>query len=389
MNILAKEVVDRLRRVIGDGPAPLHEPRLAGHETVYLKECIDTGWVSYAGKFVESFERELARVSGVSHAVAVVNGTAALHMCCVLAGVRPGDEVIVPSLTFVASANAVSHAGAVPHFADCDETTLGINAAKLRLHLERLAACAGGQTINRQTGRRIAALMPMHTFGNPSDLSAILAVAHAFDLPLIEDAAEALGSTYMGRPCGSMGIVSALSFNGNKIVTTGGGGAILTNDPVLARHAKHLTTTAKKPHPWEFDHDEVAWNYRMPNINAAIGLAQLEQLPEFLAAKQRLASRWQDAFADAKSLRVFTPPGFARSNNWLTALVLNKDSEGQREAILETTNRAGFMTRPVWKPLHHLSIFADAPRMDLSCAESLERRIIHIPSTAKHGMAHG
>ena len=293
MSIEAQEIVGRLRQVIGDAPfTPLHEPRFAGRETDYLTECISSGWVSYAGKFVESFERELAQVCGVAHAVAVVNGTSALHMCCILAGVEPGDEVILPALTFVASANAVCHAGAVPHFADCDEATLGIDPAKLRAYLESITTRADGRTMNKQTGRRIAALMPMHTFGNPSDLNPLLAVARDFGLPLIEDAAEALGSTYCSRPCGSMGLVSALSFNGNKIVTTGGGGAILTDDPVIARRARHLTTTAKKPHPWEFDHDEVAWNYRMPNINAAVGLAQLEQLPVFLAAKQTLAARW-------------------------------------------------------------------------------------------------
>ena len=388
MSIDPNDIVARLKSVVGEAPfVALHEPRFAGHEWDYLKECIDTGWVSYAGKFVETFEQKLAEVSGVGHAVAMVNGTAALHLCCVLAGVKPGDEVILPALTFVATANAVAHAGAIPHLADSDETTLGIDAAKLRAHLARVARRENGQTVNHETGRRIAALMPMHTFGHPSDIDALMDVAEEFGLPLIEDAAESLGSTYKGRPCGSFGLVAALSFNGNKIVTTGGGGAILTNDEAVARRAKHLSTTAKKPHAWEFDHDEVAWNYRLPNINAALGVAQLEQLPGFLAAKRRLARDWQRAFAGMNSIRIFTPPAFAESNHWLNALVLDEDVAGERDIILERTNAARLMTRPVWKLMHHLPAFRDVPRMDLACAESLERRIINIPSSARHGMA--
>lgn len=390
MNIGPEEIVARLKSVVGEAPfTPLHEPRLAGREWNYLKECIDTGWVSYAGKFVDAFEQKLAGISGVEKAIAVVNGTAALHMCCILAGVRPGDEVIVPALTFVATANAVAHAGAIPHLADCDEATLGIDAEKLRKHLEAIAIREQGYTINRATGRRIAAVMPMHTFGHPSDLAALLAVARDFGMPLIEDAAESLGSTYKGKPCGSFGLVSALSFNGNKIVTTGGGGAILTNDPELASRAKHLTTTAKKPHNWEFDHDEVAWNYRMPNLNAAVGLAQLEQLPDFLRFKRQLASGWQEAFAGINGVRIFQPPGFANSNHWLNALILDEEFSDWRDPILEQSHAARLMTRPVWKLMHHLPAFRGVPRMDLACAESLEHRIINIPSSVKHGMAHG
>jgi perosamine synthetase len=390
VSIGPEEIVARLKSVVGEAPfTPLHEPRFAGREWHYLKECIDTGWVSYAGKFVDAFEQKLAEISGVARAVAVVNGTAALHMCCILAGVRPGEEVIVPALTFVATANAVAHAGAIPHLADSDEATLGIDATKLRAHLSATTIRERSQLINRATGRRIAALMPMHTFGHPADMDALLAVAGDFGLPVIEDAAESLGSTYKGRPCGSFGLVSALSFNGNKIVTTGGGGAILTNDEELARRARHLTTTAKKPHAWEFDHDEVAWNYRMPNLNAAVGLAQIEQLPDFLKCKRQLAAEWQTAFAGLKGVHIFVPPDFAGSNHWLNALVLDREFAGWRDQILERSNAARLMTRPVWKLMHHLPAFRDVPRMNLDCAESLEQRIINIPSSVKHGMPHG
>lgn len=390
MTIDPGEIVARLRAVVGEAPfTPLHEPRFAGHEWDYLKQCIDTGWVSYAGSFVDRFEKMLAEVSGVDHAVAMVNGTAALHLCCILAGVKPGDEVIIPALTFVATANAVAHAGAIPHLADSDEATLGLDPAKLRAHLARTAKPDGASLVNRRTGRRIAALMPMHTFGHPCDMDGLLAVADEFGLAVIEDAAESLGSTWNGRPCGSFGRVSALSFNGNKIVTTGGGGAILTSDAAVAQRAKHLSTTAKKPHAWEFDHDEVAWNYRLPNINAALGCAQLEELPGFLAAKRRLAEDWQQAFAGMDGLRLFTPPASASSNHWLNALLLDEDVAGQRDVILARTNAEGLMTRPVWKLMHQLPAYHDVPRMDLACGESLERRIINIPSSARHGLRHG
>lgn len=387
MTIDPDQIVRRLKDVVGEAAfTPLHEPRFAGHEWDYVKACIDTGWVSSAGAYVDRFEAMLAEACGVPFAVAVVNGTAALHLAFVLAGVKPGDEVVIPALTFVATANAVAHAGAIPHLADSDETTLGLDPAKLRAHLSRIAAREAGATINRETGRRIAALVPMHTFGHPTDMDPLLDVAAEFGIPVVEDAAESLGSRYRDRPCGGFGLVSALSFNGNKIVTTGGGGAILTRDEALARRARHLSTTAKKPHAWAFDHDEVAWNYRMPNLNAALGCAQLEQLPGFLAAKAELARRWQAAFAGMDGLRIFVPPAFAQSNHWLTALVLDEAAAGQRDTILERSNATGVMTRPVWKLMHHLPAFRTVPRMDLGCAESLERRIINIPSSARHGL---
>lgn len=387
MTLDIQDVLRRLRQGVGtDGAVALHEPRFAGREKDYLADCIDTGWVSYAGSYVTEFETRLAKLCGTGHAVAVVNGTAALHLAFMVGGVQPGDEVIVPALTFVATANAVVHAGAIPHLADSDPATLGIDPEKLERHLANVAQTSADGVINRKTGRRIAAIVPMHCFGHPVDMDRLEAVARRFGIAVIEDATEALGSTYKERACGSFGLLSTLSFNGNKIVTTGGGGAVLTNDEDLARRAKHLSTTAKRPHAWAFDHDEVAWNYRMPNLNAAVGVAQLEQLPGFLDAKRDLAQRWRKVFEGCEGLAVFAPPAFAGSNHWLTALVLNGAVAGQRDELLAASNASGLMTRPVWKLMHHLPAFADVPRMDLTTSEDLERRIVNIPSSVKLGM---
>lgn len=388
MAIDPQEILERLQRVLGEAPAPLHEPRFAGHEWKYVKDCIDSGWVSSAGSYVREFEQQLAALCGVPHAIAVVNGTAALHLAFVVAGVKPGDEVIIPALTFVATANAVAHAGATPHLADSDDASLGLDPVKLRLHLRAILRHDNGQAINRLTGRRIAAIVPMHTFGHPCDMDALARIAAEFGIPLIEDAAESLGSTYRDRPCGSFGLISALSFNGNKIVTAGGGGALLTSNAELAQRARHLSTTAKLKHSWAFDHDEVAWNYRLPNLNAALGCAQLEQLADFLTAKRALARQWQNAFDGMRGLKVFVPPAFAQSNHWLTALILDREEAHRRDAILELTNASGATTRPVWKLMQDLPAFRDSPRMNLECAIDLERRIINIPSSARHGMHH-
>ena len=270
-------------------PAALHEPEIAGNEWTYVKDCLDTGWVSSVGDYVDRFEAMIAEQTGARHAIATVNGTSALHACYALAGVEAGDEVIVPTLTFVGTANAVTYLGAVPHFADSDERTLGMDAAKLERHLNEIAEPAAELCVNRLTGRPIRAAVAVHLFGHPADLDAIGAVCEGFRISLIEDAAESLGSYYKGRHTGNDGQLAVLSFNGNKVVTTGGGGAILTNDDALAAAAKHLTTTAKRPHDWAYDHDRVGFNYRMPNINAAMGCAQLERLADMLERKRTLA----------------------------------------------------------------------------------------------------
>ncbi len=379
---LAEQVVAAIRTVVGAGPVRLHEPSFIGNEWLYLKECLDSTFVSSVGKFVDRFEVELATFTGAKHAVAVVNGTAALHIALKLAGVKAGDEVLIPALTFVATANAVTYCDATPHLIDCEARTLGVDAEKLRDYLIDHTEQRAGQCVNRVTGRVIRALVPMHTFGHPVELDELLAVVHDFNLALVEDAAESLGSYYHGQHTGTFGLMGTLSFNGNKTITTGGGGAILTNDINLARHAKHLTTTAKMQHAWEYRHDEVGYNYRMPNLNAALGCAQLEQLPMMLDSKRELFKRYQSAFAPVRGAKLMVEPEQCQSNYWLQTLLLDADQVKQRDLVLETTNDAGFMTRPAWVLMQVLTPFKGCPRMDLAGAQSLSQRLINIPSSS-------
>lgn len=375
VNIIKREAI---RNQI---PVALHEPCFAGNEWTYLKECLDTGWVSSAGKYVDRFEQALAEYTGSKYAVAVVNGTAALHVCLNLAGVVPGDEVLVPALTFVATANAVIYRGAVPHFVDSEEKTLGLDSRSLAEYLKDITIVKKEGCFNRKTGRWIKAVVPMHTYGHPVDMDPLLELSERFKLILIEDAAESLGSLYKGRHTGTFGLVSAVSFNGNKIITTGGGGAILTSDQNLANLAKHLTTTAKLPHKWAFVHDLPGYNYRMPNINAALGCAQLEQLPYFLKKKRILAEIYSKVFREVIGVKFFTEASFARSNYWLNVLLLDEEYAHQRDNLLELTNNAGITTRPAWTLMSKLPMYGRCPKMDLKVAESLERRLVNIPSS--------
>lgn len=379
----SEAVLAAMQAVLGpdDRIVPLHEPRFVGKEWAYVKECLDTGWVSSVGKFVDRFEKDLAEYTGAEYAIAVVNGTAALHACLLLGGVTSNDEVLVPSLTFVATANAVSYCGAVPHFIDCEERTMGIDPVKLATYLENITEHQPRGCFNRKTGRRIRALVPMHTFGHPVDLDPLVEICGKFRIELVEDAAESLGSFYKGKHTGTFGHLSALSFNGNKILTSGGGGAILTNDKELGRLAKHLTTTAKIPHRWEFNHDMIGYNYRMPNINAALGCAQLEQLPAFLHNKRTLAERYAKVFHDIPGVRFVHEPEFCRSNYWLNTILLDESFSDKRNDILELTHKAGILTRPAWTLMHRLPMFEDCPRMALTTAESLARRVINLPSS--------
>jgi perosamine synthetase len=379
---LADQVITAIRDVVGTGPAVLHEPSFSGNEWLYLKECLDSTFVSSVGKFVDRFELDLANFTGAKHAVAVVNGTAALHIALKLAGVQAGDEVLIPALTFIATANAVTYCNATPHFVDSESCTLGVDAAKLFDYLISHTEQRTGQCINRATGQVIRALVPMHTFGHPVDVDGLLAIAHDFNIALVEDAAESLGSYYHGQHTGTFGLLGTLSFNGNKTITTGGGGAILTNDAALAHHVKHLTTTAKLPHAWEYRHDEIGYNYRLPNLNAALGCAQLEQLPKMLAAKRELFTLYQTAFSQVAGVELLAEPAQCQSNYWLQSLLLVTDLAEQRDVVLKATNDAGFMTRPAWIPMHELVPFKACPRMDLAMAESLTQRLINIPSSS-------
>ncbi len=379
----AQDIITSLQQALGypKKPVALHEPWFGGNEWTYVKECIDTGWVSSVGHFVDRFEDDLRNTTGAADVVAVVNGTAALHVCLMLAGVKQGDEVLMPSLSFVATANAVSYCGAVPHFVDVDEETLGICPERLAQYLAHIAIVREGQCINQKTGKVMRALVPMHTFGHPVRLRELDALASQYKLVLIEDAAESLGSYYQGRHTGTTGRLSALSFNGNKIATTGGGGAVLIMDPDLRKLAKHLTTTAKIPHRWRFDHDMVAYNYRLPNINAALGCAQLESLPSAVRRKRKLFSRYQSALSSIKGLRLLQEPVGCISNYWLQTLILDESKAHLHDGILTATNDAGLMTRPAWTPMHQLPHFAKCPRDALTVTESLCQRIINIPSS--------
>jgi perosamine synthetase len=378
------DVLNALQKVLPEDkkPVALHEPCFSGNEWAYVKDCLDTGWVSSVGKYVDLFENMLENFTGVKRAIAVVNGTAALHICLKLVGVQSGDEVLVPALTFVGTANAVAYCGATPHFVDCEERTLGLDPEKLREYLLDVGEVRSAGTFNKETGRRIKAVIPMHTFGHPTDLDPLVELCVRYKLELVEDAAESIGSYYKSRHTGNLGRVAACSFNGNKTITTGGGGAILTNDKELGELAKHLTTTARVPHPWSLLHDCIGYNYRLPNINAALGCAQIEKLPAFLINKRRLAENYQTAFKGLDGIRFFTEPEFAKSNYWLNALLLDEGNRDQLDVLLEMTNSLGIMTRPAWTLMHRLPMFRNCPRMNLSASENIKARLINIPSSA-------
>ncbi len=378
---LSETITDRVRQVVGTEKVALHEPSFKGNEWAYVKECIDTGWVSSVGSYVDRFEHDLAEVTGAKHAVVVSNGTSGLQVALQLAGVGRDDEVIIPALSFVATANAVKHCGAQPHFADTDAATLGLSVPALADYFAAVIERRGGVSHNKHTGQRIAAIVPMHTFGHPVDMPALMELAGRHGIAVVEDAAESLGSLIEGRHTGTFGLCAMLSFNGNKIVTTGGGGAIITDDPQLAKRAKHLTTTAKQPHKWAFFHDEVAYNFRMPNLNAALGCAQLEQLDGFLKAKRELALRYAKAFSDVTHASLFMERPGTHANYWLQTLILDASVADQRDAVLTRTNAAGLMTRPVWELLTHLPMYRDCPSMEVPVAQDLARRIVNLPSS--------
>jgi perosamine synthetase len=382
---LPSRIVASLQQVLSgrQGFISLHEPTFRGNEWDYVKECLDTGWVSSAGKYVDHFEQKLAEYTGSPYAIVVSNGTSALHVCLMLAGVQANDEVLMPSLTFVATANAVSYCGAVPHFVEVSSETMGVDSVMLEQYLGEIVEFQdNGAAYNRHTGRRIAAIVPMHTFGHPVDLDPLIEVCDRYRITLIEDAAESIGSYYKGKHTGTYGKLGAISFNGNKIITTGGGGAILTSDEALAKAAKHLTTTAKLPHRWEFQHDQVGYNYRMPNLNAALGCAQLEQLPKMLEQKRALAEQYASVFRTIPGISLFIESTFASSNYWLNAIVLDEPNLEVRDQILEATNNAGLMTRPIWTPMHQLPMYNQCPSMPLPVTERLAASVINIPSSA-------
>ncbi|ATP39076.1 aminotransferase DegT [Solibacillus sp. R5-41] len=383
MNKQWMQFAERVKAMYGNDFVPLHEPTFDKKEVEYVTDCIKTGWVSSVGEYVTRFEEDLAKFVGVKRAVAVVNGTAALHIALKVAGVEAEDEVLMPSLTFIATANAVSYCQAVPHFIDVHEDTLGIDPFKLDAYLSDISEIRDGELFNKQTNRRIKALVPMHTFGHAVQLDELVALAEKFHLVLVEDAAESLGTYYKGKHTGSFGKVNAISFNGNKIITTGGGGAILTNDVALADYAKYLTTTAKVPHKWEYVHDEIGYNYRMPNINAALGCAQLEKMPAFIEQKQQLTVKYEKLLEGLDEVRLFQQPKHSESNYWLQTLVL--DESLNRDDVLAFLNEQGVMSRPIWQPMHELEMYKECPAMNLEITNMLKLRIVNIPSTPIEG----
>lgn len=359
---------------------PLHEPRFYGNEKTYLNECIESTFVSSVGKFVDQFEADFARTVGAKYAIATVNGTAALHISLILAGVKSDDEVITQPLTFIATANAISYIGAKPIFLDVDLDTMGLSPDALRSFLERECQLIDDCCLNRSTGKVIKACVPMHTFGHPCRIEEIKSICNEWHIALVEDAAESLGSYYKEKHTGTFGIVGAFSFNGNKIITSGGGGVIVTNDETIAKRAKHITTTAKIPHKWKYVHDEIGYNYRLPNLNAALLCAQLEQLEDFLKNKRELSTIYKQFFT-AQNIKFIEEPKNSRSNYWLHALLL--DDVIQRDAFLEQTNSHGVMTRPIWALMNKLEMFKTAQCDELKNAIFLEERIVNIPSSVR------
>jgi aminotransferase in exopolysaccharide biosynthesis len=387
------------------GFIPLHAPVFTGNEKKYLNECIDTTFVSSVGKFVDEFEIKIAEYTGATKAVSCVNGTNALHLALQLVGVERDTEVITQPLTFVATANAISYCGAHPVFLDVDMDTMGLSPQALKIwlntstHKHINASTKQPETINKSTGRRISCCLPMHAFGHPCRIDEIIEICNEYNIPVVEDAAESLGSFYKGQHTGTFGKIGVLSFNGNKVITTGGGGMLLFNNEELAKKAKHLTTQAKVPHPWEFNHDAIGYNYRMPNINAALGLAQLEQLPQFLQSKRKIAESYKHFFSINQrvnqpinpaspagrqstnhSIIFVDEPLSSKSNFWLNCILFNNRDE--RDAFLKFSNEKEVMTRPAWKLMNELPMYASCQTDNLKNAVIIAVRLVNLPSSA-------
>ena len=378
---LFPRIIDFIKSLYpNENPVPLHAPRFIGKEKRYLCDCIDSTYVSYIGKYVNRFEEMIVEYTGARYAVAIVNGTCALHIALKLAGVQLGDEVITQPLSFVATANSIAHCGAKPVFLDVERETLGLDPAALKSFLQVHTRIKRKTCYNKATGKRIAACVPMHTFGHPCRVDEIADICERYNISLIEDAAESLGSIYKSRHTGTFGLFGIYSFNGNKTVTCGGGGAIVTNDETLAKKAKHITTTAKLPHPYEYVHDMTGYNYRLPNLNAALACAQLEQLNSFIENKRELAGTYK-IFFESLGIPFVHEPANSRSNYWLNAIIL-PDRE-TRDEFFKATNEAGVMTRPVWRILNKLEMYKNCQTDELKNAQWLEDRVVSIPSSVR------
>ena len=376
-----QNVITFIKELYGQENVPLSVPKFIGNEKKYLEECIDTTFVSSVGQFVDRFEKDMAAYTGAKRAVVCVSGTNALHMAMMLAGVERDDEVLTQALTFIATCNAISYIGAHPVFLDVDKTTMGLSPDAVKEWLTKNAEIKNGQCYDKQTGRRVKACVPMHTFGHPVRIEELAAVCAEWHIELVEDAAESIGSKYKGIHTGLFGKVGALSFNGNKTITTGGGGMLLFMDEELGALAKHLTTQAKVPHRWEFRHDHIGYNYRMPNINAALGCAQLEHLDEYIADKRETAKAYAEYFKDNDGITFFTEPENAFSNYWLNVVIL-PDHERQL-AFLQETNDNGVMTRPIWELMTRLPMFEHCQHDSLENTVWFADRVVNIPSSVR------
>lgn len=383
LSSLSESFISKAKTIYGDGPIPLHRPVFEGNERQYLIDCIDSNFVSSVGERVSEFEHKIAEYTGSKYAVATVNGTAALHVAIELAGVNPGDEVISQALTFIATCNAISYAGAKPIFIDVDLDTMGLSPIALKCFLEKNAVKKTNGTFNKISGKKISACVPMHTFGFPCRIAEIAEICADWDIALIEDIAESLGSFVNSKHTGNFSRMAALSFNGNKLITTGGGGMLITNNDELAKKAKHITTTAKKPHPYEFVHDMIGYNFRMPNLNAALGCAQIENMHEMLSIKKNIAMTWK-SFFDEKDINFIEGIEGTKPNFWLNSICLKTKDE--RDWFLKHTNKNNVMTRPIWTLMSKLNMFINCQNDGLKNSIWLEERIVNIPSSVPEGL---
>ena len=379
--IKASLIVKSIQKVVGSGSHQLHEPLFFGKEVKYLKKTIKENFVSSAGKYVSKFEKKIKEYTRAKFTIAVVNGTQAIYISLKACGVKKNDEVLVPALTFVGTVNAISYLGAKPHFVDSEIANFGINCAKLEIYLDKIVTMKGKKSINKITGNVIKAIIPVHVFGHPCNIEKIIKIAKKYNLIVVEDAAEALGSFHKKKHLGTFGDTGCISFNGNKIITTGGGGAVITNKKKIANKIKHLTTTAKLKHKWEYIHDEIGYNYRMPNINAALGLAQIQNIKTFLKAKRILFKKYFKAFHNITGVTLYKEPKYASSNYWLQTLILDKRNINLKNKILKEAHKRSIHARPAWKLISELKPYKKTQKMNLSGSKEIYRKIINLPSS--------
>ena len=379
-NILIKNILNSVKLAVKQNSKKLHEPLFKGNEKKYLKKCIETGYVSYIGKYVNTFERKISKYTGSKNAVALVNGTCALHILLKYFNVGINDEVILPSITFVATANSVAYCKALPHFVDIEKETLGICPEKLEEYLKKIAVKKKGYCINKKTGRKIRVLIAVHVFGVPCKILEIKKICKMYNIKLIEDAAGAMGSFLKGKHLGNFSQAGVISFNGNKTITCGGGAIIITENKKMASKIRHLSTTAKKKHPWEYIHDEIGFNYRMTNLNAAIGCAQLENINRIISAKRKNFFLYKRLFKKNKDVQIIQEPNYSKTNYWLITLIIKKNKK-LKDQVLKKLNQSGFQGRSIWKPLHTLKIFEKCPRGKLKNTMDIYNRAINLPSS--------